>query len=79
MVAHHAWLARDGHAEHLDVHLLVVVGVHHLAALPGRAQPGRLKEKEQKGSILFVVSFLLYAFMRTRHICTSFVVETSFP
>ena len=48
MVAHHAWLARDGHAEHLDVHLLVVVGVHHLAALPGRAQPGTLKEKEQK-------------------------------
>ena len=52
-VAHHAWLARDGHAEHLDVHLLVVVGVHHLAALPGRAQPGTVKEKEQKDWILF--------------------------
>ena len=53
MGAHHARLARDGHAEHLDVHLLVVVGVHHLAALPGRAQPGTVKEKEQKDWILF--------------------------
>ena len=52
VVAHHARLARDGHAEHLDVHLLVVIGVD-LVALPRRAQPGTVKEKEQKDWILF--------------------------